>query len=131
MKNENELIPIQYVIENINGIQKITNAYYLKTIDGKPNDKILIDFKIHTSLIRIETDNGTLVEETVKKFFIKEKEIKLPSYFSAYNIPIHIKDIPVDDLIENTNDLIFELIENSKIIVTIFRKDRINLKRFL
>lgn len=90
-----------------------------------------IEFKNYTSLIRIQSDEGTSVDEIVKNFSLNGIEKNLKTYISAYNSPLNIKDVPIDAFVENTNDLFFELIPNSKIIVTIFRKDRINLKRFL
>lgn len=130
MKNENELKPIQYVIENIYGIQNITHAHDIKAKELKAHDNSPIDFKMYASMIRIQSDEGTLLDKIVKnKFLLNGDEILLDDYWSGNSFPSHVKDIFLDVFIENTNDLIFELIENSKIMVTVFPKSKINFKR--
>lgn len=96
---------IKYTIENKNGVYEYSDSFEINNT---------------TSLIRIQTEPSIQLRKKLKQVFIKQKDINYLSFDSANSYPQYIIDIPITEFLNNTGDLTFKLIENSKIEVWIF-----------
>jgi hypothetical protein len=119
MEKEIKNKPVQYTIENKNGVYEYSDSF---EVNGT------------TSLIRIKVlekgaNSNDWVEQIVKKFLIKGNNFDFSNYFNVNGIPPHFRDIFIDVYLNNINDLTFELIENSKIQVTVFPNKYQNIEQ--
>ena len=102
--------PIKYIIENKNGKYYISDSF---DVHDKINMiRIIIKHPIYerNPLTRI-----------VKNISNKEKNIPFDDRNNDYSGQCStVTTMPIDEFINNTSDLMFELIENSKIELNIF-----------
>lgn len=102
--------PIKYTIENIDGKYHVSDSFDV-------NDKI----KMIRIIIKHPIYERNPLTSIVKSISNKEKNIPFDDRNNDYSGQCStITTMPVDEFINNTGDLRFELIENSKIELYIF-----------
>ena len=111
--------PIKYTVENKDGVYEYSDSF---------------DINRTTSLIRIQTlypikntfeDNPMYL---IKRFFVNDTEVMVKYFVGTGGEFVVILDIPLEKFLNSTNDLKFELIENSKIEVILFLKRHENIE---
>jgi len=115
MKDTTQIKPIKFTIENKDGV-------YIRTPEQEVNQNI--------TLVRIKTISNIEqiidIEKIVKEFTICGIEIFLLDYLNLGGLPITIKDIFINADIKNTSEIETKLIENSKIEVTLFPREKLH-----
>jgi hypothetical protein len=117
--------PIQFTIENKNGIYQYSTKF---------KKKINIScIRLHVKDTEETLDNDKCISPhlVVTKFLVNGDNINLNDYFSAYGFSSRVCDLPITISLNSIDDLTFELIENSKIEVTLFPAQKINTSRML
>ena len=105
--------PLQCTIENKNGIYEYNFIDECTFIDDISIVRIV-------TASEIKNDNNSL-EKIVKTIFINGVDIKYNDYHAANCFPPHVIDIPVKES-TNIHDVVFDLIEGSKIDVVFYPK---------
>ncbi len=105
------LEPIIYTVENKNGIHEYSDSFEV-------NDTV----KIRIIILHPVIERNPLMD-IVKNISNKDKNIPFDNSATAvFGYCSTINDLPVNEFLNNTNDLKFELIENSKIAVMLLFK---------
>lgn len=103
-------LPIKYTVENINGVHSVSDSFDV-------NDKI----KLIRIIIKNPINERNPITSIIKNISNKEKNIHFNDSQNDWNGHCStLTDLRVDEYINNTNDFKFELIENSKIELSIF-----------
>lgn len=102
--------PVKYTIENIDGKYHVSDSF---DINEKINHiRIIIKHPIY---------ERNPITSIIKNISNKEKNIRFYDSWNSWNSQCStITELNIDEFINNTSDLIFELIENSKIECHIF-----------
>ncbi len=113
---------VKITIENKNGI-------YTKSDLVEINKEVSLIRIIRLEPIKDGSNNN--VKDVVEDFHISGEWVFLEKQISAYNYPVNSIDIVYYNFIKNTDDLIFKLVENSKIAVEIYSGGKVNPTRDL
>ncbi len=105
--------PIQYTIENKNGVYEYSKKF---EINGIP-PKIIVE-----RVVPLPENKDNSLMGIVKLFLIKDTKINLSLFRDPYGGNGAKIELMNGQFLNSTDDLIFELTENSKIEVTLFFK---------
>lgn len=112
--NHIERQPIKYTVENKNGVHEYSDSFEI-------NDRV----KILRVIIMHPVGERNPITYIVKKISNKDKNLKFDDSSTASSGQCStVNHFDIDEFISHTNDLKFELIENSKIQVHLLFKER-------
>lgn len=104
--------PIKYTIENIDGKHHVSDSFEI-------NDKI----ELIRIIIKHPIYERNPITRIIKNISNKEQNIHFDDSQNSWNGQCStITDLKVDEFVNNTNDIKFKLLENSKIELHIFKE---------